>query len=231
MRSVSRRSPTRCGPGRASGRIGIGGVAALALLAHLAHATETAEENVGGDPASLERLHDVVSLPPVSWWPVAPGWYGLAFVATVALIALLWRLRRHRLRDRYRHEALAELAALRTESLPAPSAVARRMVLLKRTALSAYPRAEVASLSGAAWWRYLDEHIDEPLFAPGLGAACEALAYRDQDPDESEEATHRLERFDLAVEQWILRHHSPRHQTIASADLDPTDRAEAIGAA
>ena len=35
----------------------------------------------------LERLHDVVSLPPVSWWPVAPGWYGLAFVATVGLIA------------------------------------------------------------------------------------------------------------------------------------------------
>jgi hypothetical protein len=206
-------------------------MAALALLAHLANATETAEENVGGDPASLERLHDVVSLPPVSWWPVAPGWYGLAFVATVALIALLWRLRRHRLRDRYRHEALAELATLRTATLPVPSAVAHRMVLLKRTALSAYPRTEVASLSGAGWWRYLDEHVDEALFAPGLGAECEILAYRDQDPDESEEAASRLEQFDLAVEQWILRHHSAHHQAIASADRGPTDQAAAIGGA
>jgi hypothetical protein len=172
-----------------------------------------------------------VSLPPVSWWPLAPGWYGLAFVVTVSALALLRQTRRRSVRDRYRHEALAELARLRAESLPVAAAVADRMVLLKRTALSAYPRAEVASLYGPDWWRYLDEHVDQALFAPDLGAECEALAYRDRDSDESEEATRRFERFDHAVERWIREHHRGHRQQTASADVATTDRGEAMGAA
>ena len=54
--------------------------------------------------------------------------------------------------------------------------------------LSPVMSTEVASLSGEGWWRYLDEQVDEALFTPDLGAACEAIAYRDPDTEESEEA-------------------------------------------
>jgi len=225
MQSVSQRHSNR---GSNPGGPLSGGIARLhfaastfALLAGLAHAE--------GDPASLDRLHDVVSPPPVSWWPVAPGWYALAAVVTLGVLALLWRARRRSLRDRYRQEALAELAALRAEARSVAGAVAGRMVLLKRTALSAYPRAEVASLSGPAWWRYLDDHVDEALFAAGLGEECEAFAYRDT--VESEGAAQRVERFDLAVEQWIRRHHPAPAQETSPAQPAAGGRVEAIGGA
>jgi hypothetical protein len=150
-------------------------------------------------------------------------------MVTVGGLALLWRARRRSLRDRYRQEALAELASLRAEALPVAGAAAGRMVLLKRTALSAYPRAEVASLSGPAWWRYLDDHVDEALFAAGLGEECEALAYRD--PAEDDAAAHALERFDLAVEQWIRRHRPAPAQEKSPADVAASGRVEAMGRA
>ncbi len=223
MRCVSKQSANPdSNPGaavRGSVSRGLISASTLVLLSRVAHAE--------GDPASLDRLHDVVSPPPISWWPVAPGWYALAAVVTIGVIGLLWWARERSLRDRYRHEALGELASLRAEALPVGRCAADRMILLKRTALSAYPRAEVASLSGASWWRYLDEHVDEPLFAAGLGEECEALAYRDT--AESEEAARRLERFDLAVERWIRRHHPATAGETSPADASAGGRAEAMG--
>ncbi|HEX4987063.1 MAG TPA: DUF4381 domain-containing protein, partial [Burkholderiales bacterium] len=59
----------------------------------------------------------------------------------------LWRWHRRREANRYRREALAELARLED--------VAGIPPLLKRTALAAWPRKEVAALSGAQWVAFL----------------------------------------------------------------------------
>jgi hypothetical protein len=78
---------------------------------------------------------------------------------------------RRYLANRYRREALAQCAVLEA-SLDREDARARALaelaVLLERTALSAWPRPEVAALSGPAWIAFLRDHgpragIDAPL--------------------------------------------------------------------
>jgi hypothetical protein len=101
------------------------------------------------DPANLDNLRDLVQLPPVSWWPLAPGWWALLVVAIGILIGmacLVWRRWRARA---YRRAALGEL-----QSATDMTAIAE---ILKRTALVAYPRTDVASLSGLAWAEWLAE--------------------------------------------------------------------------
>ena len=101
-----------------------------------------------GDPASLDRLHDIVAAPPVSWWPPAPGVYLALGLVLVLALALAARAIRHRLRQAYRREALA---ATRAPGLT----VTELATLLKRVALTAYPRDQVAALTGPAWLEWL----------------------------------------------------------------------------
>jgi hypothetical protein len=112
-----------------------------------------------GDPASLERLHDIVMPPAAPWWPPAPGWYvvaGAVALATVVVAARAWAQYR---RAAYRRAALAELGSLP----PTAEATPRVAEILKRVALAAYPREEVAGLSGAAWVLWLGETGGRPV--------------------------------------------------------------------
>ncbi|MEN8166303.1 MAG: DUF4381 domain-containing protein [Pseudomonadota bacterium] len=131
---------------------------------------------MNSDSGSLERLHDILPAAPPPWWPPAAGWYLLC--ALLMLLALwtghrAWR--RYRC-NRYRRAALAELAAITSAS--ADAELAHLPELLKRTALHAYPRAQVAALSGAQWIAFLDAHCEGTLFAGEAGELLESLAYR-----------------------------------------------------
>jgi len=157
------------------------------------------------DPTSLERLHDIVVPPPTPWWPPATGWLWL--LGILAVLALWGSLRAlaHWQRNCYRREALAALA--RAEALAAtdPGAALRAMSeLLKRTALTAYPRAQVASHTGPAWFAWLDA-TGGTGFANGPGALLEQAAYR---PGRGEADCDAARARELAaqVRQWIRRH-------------------------
>jgi hypothetical protein len=174
---------------------------------------ETAEKV---DPASLSGLHDIVVLAPVApWWPLAPGWYLLAGLLVVWVVWVLWYRRKRRLAKRYRVEAVAQLRALRRERADPDKQAAQILVLLKRTALGAYPRIDVAALQGAAWWRFLDLSGGKPRFADGLGAFAEQLAYARQGDQTT--AARDLKRLYRAAEQWIKRHRSADHASVVNA--------------
>jgi len=99
------------------------------------------------DPADLSNLRDIVMPPAVSFWPPAPGWWvvGAACIAAVGF-AIAAAVRHHR-RNAYRREALRALDAADAPDISA---------ILKRAALAAFPREQVASLNGAAWLAFLD---------------------------------------------------------------------------
>lgn len=123
---------------------------------------------------ALEGLADVVVSAPVSWMPQTIGWAVLAALLLVALTVALWKWRRHALANRYRSEALAELTTLapRLQDAGARGAALIGIAeLLKRTAMAAYSRDEVAHLSGAAW-------VDL-LRARGPGMSAEAVSLLD----------------------------------------------------
>jgi hypothetical protein len=150
---------------------------------------------VSPDPTSLDRLHDLVLAPPVPWWPPAPGWRWLIGFAVCVLVGLAARAVSRRRANLYRREALALLAA--------PSApIASLPELVKRTALSAYPRETVASLTGDAWLAFLDRTGNTKAFTRGPGRRLVDLAYTPQ------VAIPQSERAELVatVRQWIERH-------------------------
>lgn len=174
-----------------------------------------------GDPGSLAQLHDIVVAAPVApWWPLAPGWYLLASLFTLLAGWGLWRILRRRRSRRYRGEALAELHALRDCSADAHEVVAGVLLLLKRTALVAYPRVKVASLTGAAWWRFLDRSGAKVRFSSGLGDLAESVVYAQRRVDKS--SKHDLKRLYRAAERWIRRHRPLADQPLSRAAADDT---------
>lgn len=151
---------------------------------------------------SLQNLNDIVVPPEVSWWPVAPAWYVLAGLVLGLLLLLVYRRLQIRARNRYRKRALRELASI---SQRGDWAAWRKLpVLLKRAALSAWPRAEVAALSGADWHGFLDRTAGTDLFTSGVGMILDRLAYggqHDELPPEQD-----LQRAMKAAEFWLSRH-------------------------
>lgn len=125
------------------------------------------------DPADLSHLADIAMPLPVPWWPPAPGWWILAaaFLAALAILATM-AVRRYR-RNAYRRAALAELAAINVAD---PTSGVSISAVLKRVALVAYPRSEVASLTGSAWLAFLDRVGATADFTTGSAAGLARAA-------------------------------------------------------
>lgn len=159
------------------------------------------------DPASLENLHDIVVPGPVPWWPPAPGWYVVAFGLLLFLSWMGWKILRDRRANHYRRVALGELQRLR--SLAAVAATREQALqqlpgLLKRTALAAFPRTEVAALSGDDWLRFLDRTGQTDAFTRGAGRRLSIVAY---DPQRGASfSAADLEGLLEVSRKWILNH-------------------------
>jgi hypothetical protein len=153
-----------------------------------------------GDPTSLERLHDIVLPAATPWWPPAPGWLWLSGFAALVLLALLvsgflrWQ------HNRYRREALAELDRLSSGSEAAELQTLAE--LLKRVALSAWPRQQVAGLTGQDWFVFLD-HSGGTRFSDGLGERLEQANY--SGIDVAFAASDRQELLG-EIRKWIRQH-------------------------
>jgi hypothetical protein len=156
------------------------------------------------DPTSLDLLHDIVLPPSTDWWPLAPGWLWL--LAALAVLVLWMALRSfvHWQHNRYRREALAELARLAaaTPFAGGEDKLAAMAELLKRTALSAWPREQVASLTGQAWFEFLDR-AGKTRFSEGLGARMQQSIYQGGGQVLDDPAMHTLV---AEIRAWIKQH-------------------------
>jgi hypothetical protein len=150
------------------------------------------------DPGSLSGLHDIVAPPPAPWWPPAAGWevFGLLFFIggglLVTALGLNWR------RNAYRRAALRELGELEQTGARNPAAMTDLAELLKRVALAAYGREEVASLTGADWLQFLDRSATTTAFSVGPGKVLGDV-YRGRPGTPSPELYE-------AVRSWIQHH-------------------------
>ena len=128
----------------------------------------------------LSSLHDIHLPPPVSWWPLAPGWWlVLIAILLVALLAwLYWQWLRNR--KPWRAQALHELQRLETElqqGSDASAYVAQLSVLLRRVALSIRNPSTAAALTGEAWLKFLDEVGQTQQFTTGVGRVLTSAPY------------------------------------------------------
>ena len=148
--------------------------------------------------APLENLHDFYQPPPPSWRPQTIGWYVVFAIAALMLVWLAVHLFRRWRENRYRREALRELAQVDATELSA---------LLKRTALSVWPREDVASLSGAAWLKFLGSSVHKPLFENAPANRIEEIAFSATSLSDEDESALRN-----AAGSWIRQHKPPHRQ-------------------
>ena len=107
----------------------------------------------------LEQLAPDRAPPPLGWWPLAPGWWGLMALMLLALVSVIWwRQRRQRPSvRRWQRMALRELTRLQTTGDDATLARSLQQ-LLRRYAVVRYGRDTVAALSGEAWIDFVVRH-------------------------------------------------------------------------
>jgi predicted negative regulator of RcsB-dependent stress response len=130
-------------------------------------------------PQLLNLMHELVMPEPVTWLPQTPGWWiVLGWLLAVMLLAG-WQVVKRRRRNRYRRDALAELKAIATQPELGPAESAQCVaVLLKQTALVAYPREDVAALYGDDWARFLKESAGNDRQVTDAADMLAAAAYR-----------------------------------------------------
>jgi Domain of unknown function (DUF4381) len=140
----------------------------------------------------LSGLHDFYQPPLPSWMPQTIGWYVLFGLLAALAAWLLYRAIRSWLANRYRREALREL------QLAPVGAISE---ILKRAALTVWPRQPVAFLTGHAWLQFLKESsgMDEFRWKPGSQIEEVALA-RERPTPSLEQDLRRV------ASAWIRRH-------------------------
>ena len=167
------------------------------------------------DPASLQNLNDIIEPAGVSFWPPTPGvWLVVALVVLwvvvgVVLMGFRWR------RNAYRRAGMRALRRIRLE-IHAPdrkpdrkmTALRHLSALLKRVALTAFPREAVAALSGDRWIAFLDASMDGGRFASPAGQLLADIAYRPSTMA-GEIPDRELEKLFNLAGQWIRRHRLP----------------------
>ena len=153
---------------------------------------------------ALGDFAEVVAPPAINWLPQTAGW---KWVGILLLAALLYRAGKyvaHWYRNRYRREAAARIRALPDATDPS-GLVSELNRLLKLTTLAAWPREEVARLSGEEWVNFLNRQCPAPPFD---GRQCRLLAtgaYCPEAPDGA--AREALVTASLA---WVEQHRNPR---------------------
>jgi len=139
----------------------------------------------------MDRLAPVPEPPAISLWPQTEAWL---WAGLVALVFAAWLIRHwilHRRANSYRRAALREIRA----AVDSPAALAE---ILRRTALVAFPRSQVAGLYGDEWLAFLEHTGGGKAFREAPGRAFARAPY-------AKDAGEAMELAALAA-RWV-RHH------------------------
>jgi hypothetical protein len=155
---------------------------------------------MNADPQQVLRLRDIHLPPTPSLWPPAPGWWAVAALILALLVwagVALWKQERLRRRRQRVVDALTRLeSGLATER--SVERLASISVLLRRLALTRFPREQIAVLSGDAWLRFLDESGGNGRFADGPGRVLADGPYRRTLPADLD-----ITGFVALVREWV----------------------------
>ena len=112
------------------------------------------------NPELLQQLHDIHLPMPVGMWPLAIGWWVLLILVLLALIygvmiAVRYFIRKRAVRTALRLLRGYEKACQHSEQWG--EHLANITLLMKRVAMSYYPRDRVAGLQGEVWLTFLNQ--------------------------------------------------------------------------
>lgn len=142
-------------------------------------------------------LKDIHLPDTIGWWPPAPGWWLLLLASILILFAASIIFRRLTAKTAIKH-AQKLLKQLRNQPGDRLETLTTLSALLRRTAISATTRSEVAGLRGQAWLEYLDRGLPDAPFSQGVGHCLADAHYRKSEPDDVD-----LEALFNLCERWL----------------------------
>ena len=148
-------------------------------------------------PDPLQELRDVHLPDPISWWPPAFGWW-MIVVALLILVGLILWARAYRQRTQPRRLALAQLQEVKQHFAAyadEQQTMTRLSDLLRRAAITVFPRSHVAGLSGRSWLQFLDRTGHTTQFSDGPGQHLISGPYQSHGPDSAAELIPLIERW------------------------------------
>ncbi len=113
---------------------------------------------------------------PISMVPQTWGWIVLAAVFLIGVGSIIYLLARYRSANAYRRLALMELKRAGNDP-------ARAANILRRAALAAFPRNEVAGLHGQEWLNFIQHSAEKIQFPDEAGQSLLQAPYREGKED------------------------------------------------
>jgi Domain of unknown function (DUF4381) len=150
-----------------------------------------------------DQLRDIHGLDPISWWPLAPGWWiiiTLFLLTTLALTIFFYRRRLRKPPTDWRPAALAEWQTLQPGPLPNRQQVEQLGILIKRIAIQRYGRSHCAGLTGKPWLEWLTQHDPHGFDWMKTGRVLIELPYLPPDTKMDIDQVHTLYQV---VRGWI----------------------------
>ena len=130
-------------------------------------------------PELLALMHEIVLPEPISRMPEGPGWWVLLAWLAASGAILIRHLLLRRKANAYRRDAMKLLRGIASNEALSSNEVAEQIaVVLKRTALAAYPRETVAALYGAGWAQFLRETASNDSVVSQAADQLARAAYR-----------------------------------------------------
>ena len=156
-----------------------------------------------GNP-SLRTIIEAEFPEAISLIPATPGWWILLLAMAGLLLRALLRRRQRYLRDRYRRDALAQLATIKAQlGAGVPEAVRELAPLLRATAIAADDRDALSGLQGDTYAEALAELAPDQERLPVT--ELQRLAYAPLDEIQGLDTDAII----TAMERWIQQHRSP----------------------
>lgn len=173
----------------------------------------------------LAQLRDIALPDPIGYWPPAPGWWILFFLA-IGIIIWAWILiSQRRSKTAYRRQAKIEAETIwKTfqENNDARYYLDETAKLVRRCAIIAYPNRNVKHLTGARWQGFLDTtyaDIKDNAFTLGLNNDFASLAFQSDSVLKKIDSEY-LQSLQTLIVDWC-EHHAT--QKTLDAHYEKTD--------
>ena len=131
----------------------------------------------------LDQLRDVIQPIEPGIWPPAIGWWIVGLLSILLVWGVIYgarRLRIHHSKNSIANQVLA------IGSLHPKEAVVELSVLMRKIAVTKYPRDKVAGLTGEAWLKFLDKTGNTNQFTAGPGSLLATAPYAGVSPNDVE---------------------------------------------
>lgn len=129
---------------------------------------------------ALKDLRDIHEPDPVSFWPLAPGWWIVLLIIIFSVFLLRWWLKRDK-SPRYKKLANEELKNITTNyevQRNGHKTAGEVSELIRKIMILTDNRAEVAGMIDEEWLAYLDEKSGTELFTKGAGRILTTAVYQ-----------------------------------------------------